>query len=74
MSAAISMGSNPYTFLIAIAVSSSMAFATPVASPTNALVMTAGGYKFFDFVKAGIPLQIVMFIVMMIVIPIFFPL
>lgn len=74
MSAAISMGSNPYTFLIAIAVSSSMAFATPVASPTNALVMTAGGYKFFDFVKAGIPLQIIMFIVMMIVIPIFFPL
>ncbi len=74
MSAAISMGANPYTFLIAIAVSSSMAFATPVASPTNALVMTAGGYKFFDFVKAGIPLQIIMFIVMLIVIPLFFPL
>lgn len=74
MSAAISMEANPYTFLIAIAVSSSMAFATPVASPTNSLVMTAGGYKFFDFVKAGIPLQLVMFIVMMLVIPIFFPL
>ncbi|ALC88033.1 tricarboxylate transporter [Bacillus sp. FJAT-22090] len=74
MSAAITMEANPYTFLIAIAVSSSMAFATPVASPTNALVMTAGGYKFMNFVKAGIPLQIVMFIVMMIVIPIFFPL
>ncbi|MEK3976326.1 SLC13 family permease [Psychrobacillus sp. FSL K6-1267] len=74
MNAALSMGANPYTFLIAIAVSSSMAFATPVASPTNALVMTAGGYKFFDFVKAGIPLQLVIFIVMMIFIPIFFPL
>ena len=74
MTAAISLDANPYTFLIAIAVSSSMAFATPVASPTNALVMTAGGYKFFDFVKAGIPLQIIMFIVMMIAIPIFFPL
>ncbi|MEK4521029.1 SLC13 family permease [Psychrobacillus sp. FSL W7-1457] len=74
MTAALSMGANPYTFLIAIAVSSSMAFATPVASPTNALVMTAGGYKFFDFVKAGIPLQLIMFAVMMIVIPIFFPL
>ena len=74
MSAAISMGANPYTFLIAIAVSSSMAFATPVASPTNALVMTAGGYKFSDFAKAGIPLQILMFFVMMIIIPIFFPL
>lgn len=74
MTAAISLDANPYTFLIAIAVSSSMAFATPVASPTNALVMTAGGYKFFDFIKAGIPLQIVMFIIMMIAIPIFFPL
>ncbi|MER2236879.1 MAG: SLC13 family permease [Psychrobacillus sp.] len=74
MTAALSMGANPYTFLIAIAVSSSMAFATPVASPTNALVMTAGGYKFFDFVKAGIPLQLIMFAGMMIVIPIFFPL
>lgn len=74
MTAAVTMGANPYTFLIAIAVSSSMAFATPVASPTNALVMTAGGYKFFDFVRAGIPLQLVMFIVMMIVIPLLFPL
>ncbi|MEI4770401.1 SLC13 family permease [Psychrobacillus sp. FJAT-51614] len=44
MSAAITMDANPYTFLIAIAVSSSMAFATPVASPTNSLVMTSGGY------------------------------
>jgi len=50
-----------------------MAFVTPIASPTNALVMTAGGYKFMDFVKIGIPLQIVMFIVMMLAIPFFFP-
>lgn len=74
MNAAISMDASPYTFLIAVAVASGMAFATPVASPTNALVMTAGGYRFFDFVKIGVPLQLVMFIVMMITIPIFFPL
>lgn len=72
--AAISIGASPYPFMIAVAVASSMAFATPVASPTNALVMTAGGYKFFDFVKVGVPLQILMFIVMMIFIPLFFPL
>ncbi len=71
---AVSMDVNPVTFLIAIAVSSSMAFATPIASPTNALVMTAGGYKFSDFAKAGIPLQLIMFVVMMIVIPLLFPL
>lgn len=71
---AIAMEANPYTFLIAIAVASSMAFATPVASPTNALVMTAGGYTFSDFVKIGVPLQIIMFFIMMLAIQLFFPL
>lgn len=74
MNAALSMGANPYTFLITIAVAANMAFVTPVASPTNALVMTAGNYKFSDFVKIGIPMQFVMFVVMMIAIPLFFPL
>ncbi len=72
MNAAIGIGVSPYPFLIAVAVAASMAFATPVASPTNALVMTAGGYKFSDFVKIGIPMQIVMFIVMMLAIPMIF--
>lgn len=72
MSAAMNIGASPYPFVIAVAVAAGMAFATPVASPTNALVMTAGGYKFADFVKIGVPLQIVMFIVMMLVIPVFF--
>lgn len=73
MNAAIAMEASPTTFMIAVAVAASMAFVTPIASPTNALVMTAGGYKFMDFVKIGIPLQIIMFIVMMLVIPFFFP-
>ncbi|MEK5230427.1 SLC13 family permease [Lysinibacillus sp. FSL K6-0232] len=73
MSAAIAMEVSPTTFMIGVAVAASMAFATPIASPTNALVMTAGGYKFMDFVRIGIPLQIVMFIVMMVAIPFFFP-
>ncbi|WP_285396633.1 SLC13 family permease [Lysinibacillus sp. fls2-241-R2A-57] len=73
MNAAIAMEVSPTTFMIAVAVAASMAFVTPIASPTNALVMTAGGYKFMDFVKIGIPLQMVMFIVMMLAIPFFFP-
>ncbi|MBD7985074.1 SLC13 family permease [Sporosarcina sp. Sa2YVA2] len=73
LSAAISIGVSPYPFLIAVAVGASMAFSTPVASPTNALVMTAGNYQFKDFVKIGVPLQFIMFIVMMIAIPILFP-
>ena len=73
MTAAITMDANPYTFMIAVAAASGMAFATPIASPTNSLVMTAGSYKFIDFMKVGIPLQIIMFVVMMIVVPLLFP-
>ena len=73
MNAAIAMDASPTTFMVGVAVAASMAFATPIASPTNSLVMTAGGYKFMDFVKVGVPLQIVMFIVMMLVVPFFFP-
>ena len=57
LSAALSIGVSPYPFLIAVAVAASMAFSTPVASPTNALVMTAGGYQFKDFVKIGVPFK-----------------
>lgn len=74
LSTAAVLDANPYTFLITVAVAASMSFLTPVASPTNALVMTAGGYKFFDFVKIGLPLQVIMFVVMMFTIPYFFPL
>lgn len=74
MNAALTMDANPYTFMIAVAAASGMAFATPIASPTNSLVLTAGGYKFMDFVKIGVPLQFIMLIVMMIVIPLLFPL
>lgn len=73
LSAALSIGVSPYPFLIAVAVGASMAFSTPVASPTNALVMTAGCYQFKDFVKIGVPLQFIMLIVMMIAIPLLFP-
>ena len=73
MTAAITMDANPYTFMMAVAAASGMAFATPIASPTNSLVLTAGGYKFIDFMKVGIPLQIIMFVVMMIVVPLLFP-
>lgn len=71
--AAQSLDVSPYPFLIAVTVAANMAFATPVASPTNALVMTAGNYKFIDFVKIGVPLQLILFIAMMILIPLLFP-
>ncbi|MFV8828305.1 SLC13 family permease [Alkalihalobacterium sp. APHAB7] len=73
VTAAINMGVSPYPLLLSVSIAASMAFATPVASPTNALVMTAGGYKFSDFVKIGVPLQLLLFIVMLFAIPFFFP-
>lgn len=73
LNAALTLDANPFVFLIFVAIGSNMSFATPVASPTNALVMTAGGYSFRDFAKIGIPLQIIMFIVMLLVVPLLFP-
>lgn len=74
LNAAMAMNANPYTFAMVVTAASAMAFLTPFSSPTNALVMTAGGYKFFDFIKVGVPLQVVMFVVMIIVIPLMYPL
>lgn len=73
LSAALAMAVSPMPFMVAVAIAASMSFATPIASPTNALVMTAGGYTFGDFVKIGMPLHVIMFVVMMIAVPLFFP-
>ncbi len=73
MQAAIGVGANPYPFLFAVAVSASMCFASPFSTPPNALVMSAGKYSFMDYIKVGLPLQIVMGIVMIFVIPLLFP-
>lgn len=73
LTAALAMQVSPTPFMVAVAIAASMSFATPIASPTNALVMTAGGYTFGDFVKIGMPLHIIMFIVMMIAVPILYP-
>lgn len=71
--AAISMGVSPYPFMFAVAVAASMCFASPFSTPPNALVMSAGRYKFIDYIKVGLPLQIIMGIVMIIVLPLLFP-
>ncbi|MCU9614722.1 SLC13 family permease [Caldibacillus lycopersici] len=72
MNAAMEIGVSPYPFVMAVAAAAGLSFTTPF-SPTNALVMTAGNYKFMDFFRAGFPLIFIMFIVMMIVIPFLYP-
>ncbi|WP_212905962.1 SLC13 family permease [Capnocytophaga stomatis] len=70
---AVSLGLNPQAFLFAVAVGASMCFASPFSTPPNALVMSAGRYTFMDYVKVGLPLQIIMGIVMVFVLPLLFP-
>lgn len=72
LKAAIGMGVSPYPFLFAVAVAASMCFASPFSTPPNALVMTAGRYSFMDYVKVGLPLQLIMGIIMIMVLPLIF--
>lgn len=67
------MGASPHAVMMAITVAASCAFATPVGTPPNTLVLGPGEYCFMDYVKAGIPLIIVCFIVSLIIIPIVWP-
>ncbi|SUO97620.1 Uncharacterised protein [Suttonella ornithocola] len=58
---------------MAVAIAASTAFATPIASPVNTLVLTAGSYRFADFAKVGIPLQLLTLLVAIFLIPLLFP-
>ncbi|SDH13595.1 SLC13 family permease [Roseospirillum parvum] len=71
--AAQSLGISPYPLLMGVALAASTAFATPVASPVNTLVLGPGGYRFNDFVKVGIPLQTAALILTIATVPVFFP-
>ena len=73
LQAAIGIDASPYPFLFAVAVGASMCFASPFSTPPNALVMPAGKYTFMDYIKVGLPLQIIMGIVMVFVLPLLFP-
>jgi di/tricarboxylate transporter len=71
LSAATQLGVDPRPFFIAIAIAASASFSTPIGYQTNLVVQSIGNYKFGDYWKIGLPLNILAFIVSMIVIPIF---
>ncbi len=73
LQAAISLGISPYPFMFTVTVAASMCFASPFATPPNALVMSAGRYKFMDYVKVGFPLQFIVGVIMIFVLPLLFP-
>jgi Di- and tricarboxylate transporters len=73
MQSAIAMDASPYPYLLAVAVAASLCFASPFSTPPNALVMSAGKYTFMDYVKVGLPLQVVMAIIMILFLPLLYP-
>jgi len=72
--AAVLMDASPRAFLITVAIAASTAFATPIATPVNTLVMTPGGYRFTDYGKVGIGLQLLIGIATLLLAPLLFPL
>ncbi len=73
LTAALETGVSPYSFLLAVTLGASMCFASPFSTPPNVLVMKAGNYRFNDYVKVGLPLQILLGIVMTLFLPLVFP-
>lgn len=71
--AALSMNVSPYPFIIGVAVAASMCLASPFSTPPNAMVMSAGRYNFMDYVKVGLPLQLIYLLLMVFALPLLFP-
>lgn len=73
LSAAVQLGVSPIPFMFAVSLAAGMCFAVPFSTPPNALVMSAGRYSFMDYVKIGLPLQLLLGIALIFLIPLFFP-
>jgi len=68
------LGFAPEAFVLAVLFGANMSYATPMAYKTNLLIFSAGGYKFSDFVRVGVPLMFIMWIALSVMLPLFFPL
>ena len=70
---ATGLGLNPLPFLFAVTYAASLCFASPFSTPPNALVMPAGQYTTLDYLKVGLPLQLLLGVLMIFVLPLIFP-
>jgi len=69
-----SLGISPYALMMGIAMAASSSFTSPISHPANVLVMGPGGYRFVDYVKVGVPLTLVILVVLMLILPVLWPL
>ncbi len=72
--AARDAGADPRALVMAVTLSASMAFLTPFGHPVNMLVMGPGGYRFRDYARVGAPLTIILAILIVLLVPVFWPL
>lgn len=72
--AASALGVSPIPFMIGVSVAASMCFMSPFSTPPNAMVMSVGKYSFMDYVRVGLPLQVVVIAAMVWLLPLFYPL
>jgi di/tricarboxylate transporter len=73
LSASSDLGIAPHTAMMAVAMAASASFSTPISHPANVLVMGPGGYRFADYLKVGLPLTVVVFVVAMLLLPWLWP-
>ena len=73
LSIATQVGADPKAVLMATVIGGSCAYVTPIGMPANTMVLSAGGYRFMNYVKAGLPLIVIAIVVNMILLPVFFP-
>ncbi len=74
LSASTDLGIAPQTAMMAVAMAASASFTSPISHPANILVMGPGGYRFADYLKLGLPLTVVVFLTVMLLLPVFWPL
>ncbi len=72
LSVAEKLGMNPMPFVVCVCFAASSAFSTPIGYQTNLIVQGVGGYKFTDFVKVGLPMNLIVFLISVLLIPFFY--
>lgn len=74
LNTASDLAMSPYALMMTVAVAASASFLSPVAHPSNVLILGPGGYRFSDYIRVGLPLTLVVLIVTLLVLPVFWPL